>query len=87
MESYHNACTGKYGYVQLTTRYKDVAMPEIRVVDTKDLYRRKMMRGGVLARLARGDAHGAQQQEAGAAVPEPPRLCAYGGVQGVRMGA
>lgn len=45
MESYHNARTGKYGYVQLTTRYKDVAMPEIRVVDTKDLYRRKMMRG------------------------------------------
>ena len=45
MESYHNACMGKYGYVQLTTRYKDVAMPEIRVVDTKDLYRRKMMRG------------------------------------------
>lgn len=45
MESYHNACTGKYSYVQLTTRYKDVAMPEIRVVDTKDLYHRKMMRG------------------------------------------
>lgn len=45
MESYHNACTGKYGYVQLTTRYKDVAMPEIRVIDTKDLYHRKMMRG------------------------------------------
>ena len=45
MESYYNACTGKYGYVQLTTRYKDVAMPEIRVVDTKDLYHRKMMRG------------------------------------------
>lgn len=45
MESYHNACTGKYGYVQLTTRYKDVAMPEIRVVDTKDLYHRKMMCG------------------------------------------
>ena len=45
MESYHNACTGKYGYVQLTTRYKDVAMPEIRVVDTKDLYHRKIMRG------------------------------------------
>lgn len=45
MESYHNACMGKYGYVQLTTRYKDMAMPEIRVVDTKDLYHRKMMRG------------------------------------------
>ena len=45
MESYYNATTGKYGYVQLTTRFRNVAMPEIRVVDTKDLYRRKMMRG------------------------------------------
>ena len=45
LESYYNASTGKYGYVQLTTRYKDVSMPEIRVVDTKDLYRRKLMRG------------------------------------------
>ena len=45
MESYYNAITGKYGYVQLTTRYRDVAMPEIKVVDIKDLYRRKMMQG------------------------------------------
>ena len=45
MESYNNALTGKYGYVSLTTRYKDVALPDIHVVDIKDLYRRKMMRG------------------------------------------
>lgn len=45
MESYYNASTGKYGYVQLTTRYREVAMPEIKVVDIKDLYRRKMMQG------------------------------------------
>ena len=45
MESYYNANTGKYGYVQLTTRYRDVAMPDIKVVDIKDLYRRKMMQG------------------------------------------
>ena len=45
MESYNNALTGKYGYVRLTTRYKDVALPDIHVVDIKDLYRRKMMRG------------------------------------------
>ena len=45
MESFYNASMGKYGYVKLTTRYKDVALPEIRVVDIKDLYRRKMMRG------------------------------------------
>ena len=45
MESYYNAATGKYGYVQLNTRFGDVALPQIKVVDTKDLYRRKMMRG------------------------------------------
>ena len=45
MESYNNASIGKYGYVKLTTRYNNVAMPEIRVVDIKDLYRRKMMKG------------------------------------------
>ena len=45
LESFYNASMGKYGYVRLTTRFKDVAMPEIRVVDTKDLYRRKLMRG------------------------------------------
>lgn len=42
-ESYHNVLTGKYAGATLTTRYKDIAMPEIRVVDTKDLQRRKMM--------------------------------------------
>ena len=43
-ESYHNALTGKYGLVRLTARYKDIALPEIRVVDVKDLRRRKIMR-------------------------------------------
>lgn len=45
MESFYNASMGKYGYVKLTTRFRDVALPEIRVVDVKDLYRRKMMKG------------------------------------------
>ena len=45
MESYYNAMTGKYGYVTLTTRYQGVALPEIRVVDMKDLYHRKIVRG------------------------------------------
>ncbi len=43
--SYYNACQGKYGLVTLTSRYKDIQLPEIRVVDTKDLQRRKMMTG------------------------------------------
>ena len=35
----------KYGYVSLTTRYQDIEMPEVQVVDVKDLQRRKMMLG------------------------------------------
>lgn len=45
VESYYNACQGKYGLVTLTSRYKDIQLPEIRVVDSKDLQRRKMMTG------------------------------------------
>ena len=45
MESYHNAKTGKYGYVQLKERHAGIELPEIQVVDIKDLKRRKMMRG------------------------------------------
>jgi primosomal protein N' (replication factor Y) len=45
MESYYNAQQGKYGLVELKTRYKGVQLPEIQVVDVKDLRRRKMMSG------------------------------------------
>jgi primosomal protein N' (replication factor Y) len=45
MESYYNAQTGKYGLVELMTRYLGIQLPEVRVVDVKDLRRRKMMSG------------------------------------------
>lgn len=45
MESYHNARTGKYGLVELKQRYHGLQLPEILVVDIKDLQRRKMMNG------------------------------------------
>lgn len=44
-ESYHNAMTGKYGLVTLTQRYDDMQLPEIKVVDVRDMRRRKMMEG------------------------------------------
>ena len=44
LESYHNAKTGKYGLVELFERFKGIELPEILVVDTKDLLRRKMMK-------------------------------------------
>ena len=44
-ESYSNALTGKYGLVSIMTGYKNIQLPEIQVVDVKDLRRRKMMNG------------------------------------------
>ena len=45
LETYYNAKTGKYGLVELFQRYKGVELPEIQVVDIKDLQHRKMMNG------------------------------------------
>ena len=45
LESYHNAKTGKYALVELFQRYQDIQLPEIQVVDIKDLQHRKMMNG------------------------------------------
>ncbi len=51
METYYNAKTGKYGLVTLSTRFKGVELPEIEVVDVKDLRHRKMMSGPFSPRL------------------------------------
>ena len=63
-ESFFNAQTGKYGLVQLQTRYKDIALPEIKVVDVKDFRRRKMMNGpfspALLAAVRTALEHGEQ---------------------------
>ena len=45
LETYHNAKTGKYGLVELFQRYKGIELPDIQVVDIKDLQHRKMMNG------------------------------------------
>ena len=45
LETYHNAKTGKYGLVELFQRYQGIELPEIQVVDIKDLQHRKMMHG------------------------------------------
>ena len=45
LETYYNAKTGKYGLVELMQRYKGIELPEIQVVDIKDLQHRKMMNG------------------------------------------
>lgn len=51
MESYYNARQGKYGLVELKTRFKDIQLPEIQVVDVKDLRHRKIMKGAYSPQL------------------------------------
>ena len=45
IESYYNACVGKYGLVQLDKRHADMELPEFLVVDTKEAYHKKRMEG------------------------------------------
>lgn len=51
LESWNNAHTGKFGLVSLTHRYNDIQLPEIEVVDIKDLQHRRMMNGPFSPRL------------------------------------
>lgn len=45
LESYANAMAGKYGLVTVTERYRGIRMPQISIIDTADLRRRKYMQG------------------------------------------
>lgn len=50
-EVYHLAHKGQYGYVQLTKRYRDMQLPTIEVVDTKEAKRKRLMKGVFSPRL------------------------------------
>ena len=45
IETYYNASSGKFGLVTLKERFGKVQMPEIELVDLKDSYFRKKMKG------------------------------------------
>ena len=52
IESYYNATIHeKYGYVPLNKRYNNVILPSIELVDLKDKYKRKRMKGHFSDRL------------------------------------
>ena len=44
-ESFQHALTGKYGYVQMNSRYGGIQMPEIRLADVGEYRRKKLMKG------------------------------------------
>lgn len=45
IETWSNATSGKYGFVSLNERYKEIQLPEIIPVDIKELHRKKRMVG------------------------------------------
>ena len=51
MESFYNACAGKYGYVSLDTRYGDISLPSIEIVDMRECARKRLLRGAFSPRL------------------------------------
>jgi primosomal protein N' (replication factor Y) len=56
IETYYNAVSGKFGLVSLTERFGKVQMPEIELVDLKDSYFRKKMKGHFSTTLIDGIA-------------------------------
>jgi primosomal protein N' (replication factor Y) len=49
LDSFQNARTGKYGLVTLRERYGEGLSPQIHLVDTKELKRKKIMKDGLLS--------------------------------------
>ena len=45
LESYHNAITGKYGLALLQKRYGNVQLPQIEVVNMREMAKKRMMNG------------------------------------------
>ena len=45
IEVYHHALEGRYGLVKLMTRYGDIQMPEVKVIDTINARKRREMHG------------------------------------------
>lgn len=45
IETWYNATSGKYGWVELKERYKEMQLPQIIPVDIKELQRKKRMNG------------------------------------------
>ena len=51
LESYYNAKVNKYGLVNLKQRHSNVQLPDIELIDIKDKYKRKKMKGHFSDRL------------------------------------
>ena len=63
VESYYNAQQGKYGLVELSTRYGDIQMPEIQCVDLERAHKKKEMKSHFAQELLNHIEHALNQKE------------------------
>ncbi|MBN2273721.1 MAG: primosomal protein N' [Bacteroidales bacterium] len=63
LESYYNCLTGKYGQVELSSRYLDLQPPEIKIVSLHEAYRRKQMKSHFSVQLLEAIEKSLQQHE------------------------
>jgi primosomal protein N' (replication factor Y) len=45
IETFFNTKTGKFGFVEINERFGQIQLPYIQIIDTKEVYRKKEMRG------------------------------------------
>lgn len=45
VETFYNAKIKKFGFVEMSERFGQIQLPEIQIIDTKEAYRKKEMRG------------------------------------------
>ncbi|MDR1402791.1 MAG: primosomal protein N' [Tannerellaceae bacterium] len=62
IDSYYNATTGKYGWVELNARLEDRPAPEIIAVDIKELKRKKIMKDTLFSPLLIREMHAALEK-------------------------
>ncbi len=63
IESYYNATTGKYGLVELMTRYADNPLPEVCVVDMREQRRKRLAKGNFSEPLLAGVRQALKREE------------------------
>ena len=87
IESWQNAREGKYGFVQLKERYKEIQLPEIIPVDIKELHRKKADGRTILATPDTIYERGFGTERTSDSFSEPSWVCSDGGVSYLWLGA
>mgnify|MGYP006892998349 CR=1 FL=1 len=87
VESYFNAISGKYGFVELKERYQDIQLPHIELVDIKELAHQKRMQGPFSPRLVKEIKEALERKEQVIFVSKSLWLCSDDRMSYLRLGS